>query len=229
MAKDKYDIPYSMAPVKNGRKKKPRYPSYIQEQGRFINRFMSSPAKKLLAYIIFFAVFGTCLITAIRNSRNLGDEDYELDLEHSFSNSREQNFIDDSIIDNHNEQLLNDVDNNNIDDIDEIDILDSDDGEVAKLVDTPSQKKGKANSLKKQFKSSDDEFDQELDDLIASANEQLSKGKSNKNNNKNNNKETEGLKRDIPDDSDLIDKIDAIAAKKSGGRHGNAVKGESLL
>lgn len=209
MAKDKYDIPYSMAP-KNGKKKKSRYSSYIDEQDSFVNRIMSSPAKKLIAYILFFMIFGTCLITALRNSRNIEDkEEYELDLEHSFSTSREQNFIDDSLTDSGKKNLLNDVDNDNIDDIDEIDILDSDDGELAKLVDTPPAKK--SNSLKKQFKSSGDEFDRELDDLVASANEQL-QDKKNKNNK--NNKDIKGPKRQLSDDAELVDKMEAIEAKE---------------
>jgi flagellar hook-basal body complex protein FliE len=205
-SKSKYDIPYAMAPVKNNKKKKSRYSNYIDEQESFFNRVLSSPGKKISAYFIFFVIFGTVFITALRSNRHPEASEYELDLE--YSNSRENNLIDDAIID---KQSINDIDNNNVDDIDEIDILDSDDGEVAKL--TGSTKQKNPNDKKKQFKSTNDEFDQELDELIASANEQLEKSKS---------------KKKVNNIIDQIDQIDDVAAKEAVGRHKNIVKGEHL-
>lgn len=116
-----------MKPTKKGKKKQSKYSSYIEENDTFVNRILSSPGKKLIAYVTFFSVFAVIFFTALRNSKHPEALDYELDLE--FPDSREQNLIDETILDVDDNALRDNAAVVDVE-VDEIDILDSDDGEL---------------------------------------------------------------------------------------------------
>lgn len=197
MSDKKYDIPYAMKPSRKG-KKKTRYATYIEDNDTFVNRILSSPGKKLLAYVTFFSIFAFFFLTALRNSQKPETMDYELDLD--FSNSREENLIDDALINVNSKKRV--APEPGV--VDEIDILDSDDGEYAakkipkeaildksKLKGTGSKadiedelasvdkniakdaKKIKGEKVGSSHKKGVDDFDSELDNQVSSGNEKL--------------------------------------------------------
>ncbi|GAV28738.1 hypothetical protein PMKS-002213 [Pichia membranifaciens] len=144
----KYDIPYSMKPTKKGRKKQSKYSSYIEENDTFVNRLFSTPARKLIAYVTFFSIFAVIFFTALRNSKHPEALDYELEL--GFPDSKEQNLIDQTIVDVNDNTRIGDADSVDVE-VDEIDILDSDDGELqladdAEAEDDVAKTKPKANA-----------------------------------------------------------------------------------
>lgn len=197
MSDKKYDIPYAMKPSKKG-KKKTRYATYIEDSNTFVNRILSSPGRKLLAYVIFFSIFAFLFLTALRSSQQPESMDYELDLD--FSNLREENLIDDALINVNTKKRV--APDSGV--VDEIDILDSDDGEYAakkipkeaildrsklngasnkvdledELVSVDKNiakdaKKIKGEKVGLAHKKGIDDFDNELNDQVSSGNEKL--------------------------------------------------------
>ena len=232
----KYDIPYAMKPkTGKGKGKKSRYSNYIDEQENFMNRMVATPGRKLIAYLIFFSIFAVVFLTALRSSKHPDVIDYEIDTDLVYSNSRENNFIDDAI-DTQNEA---DKDKENGIDIDE---MDADDGEVTIEVPRKSIKKAPApaaaaagsNDKKAQFKGSKEDFGKELDDLISSGNEKLQKGAKGAKGAKakaNVRIEKKDSVEDQVDDDNLIAEMEALEAKKGSSSHGrgkNAVKGQKI-
>lgn len=234
----KYDIPYAMKPKTGkgkgtGKGKKSRYSNYIDEQENFMNRMVATPGRKLIAYLIFFSIFAVVFLTALRSSKHPDVIDYEIDTDLVYSNSRENNFIDDAI-DTQNEA---DKDKENGIDIDE---MDADDGEVTIEVPRKSIKKAAAGSSDKkaQFKGSKEDFGKELDDLISSGNEKLQKGAKGAKGAKANAKAKANVRiekkdsvEDQVDDDNLIAEMEALEAKKGSSSHGrgkNAVKGQKI-
>lgn len=141
----KYDIPYSMKPTKKGKKKQSKYSSYIEENDTFVNRLFSTPARKLIAYVTFFSIFAVIFFTALRNSKHPEGLDYELEV--GFPDSKEQNLIDQTIVDVNDNTQISDA--NAIDvEVDEIDVLDSEDGEL-QLADEVETEKDVANTKPK--------------------------------------------------------------------------------
>lgn len=218
-----------------GKGKKSRYSNYIDEQENFMNRMVATPGRKLIAYLIFFSIFAVVFLTALRSSKHPDVIDYEIDTDLVYSNSRENNFIDDAI-DTQNEA---DKDKENGIDIDE---MDADDGEVTIEVPRKSIKKAPAaaaagsSDKKAQFKGSKEDFGKELDDLISSGNEKLQKGAKGAKGAKAKAKANVRIEKkdsveDQVDDDNLIAEMEALEAKKGSSSHGrgkNAVKGQKI-
>lgn len=217
-----------------GKGKKSRYSNYIDEQENFMNRMVATPGRKLIAYLIFFSIFAVVFLTALRSSKHPDVIDYEIDTDLVYSNSRENNFIDDAI-DTQNEA---DKDKENGIDIDE---MDADDGEVTIEVPRKSIKKAPgpaaaagSNDKKAQFKGSKEDFGKELDDLISSGNEKLQKGAKGAKGAKakaNVRIEKKDSVEDQAEDDNLIAEMEALEAKKGSSSHGrgkNAVKGQKI-
>ncbi|CAI8496823.1 unnamed protein product [Pichia kudriavzevii] len=161
MTNSKYDIPYAMTPVKNGKKgkgKKSKYSAYLEDQDSWYNRMLSPNARKLLAYILFFSIFATVFLTALKNHKRAEMKGYDMELE--YSNSREANLISDEV-DNFHDANHEELD------VDEIDIFDSDEGEIAS---PPRKSIKKANE---DAKRGDSSFDEELDELVETGNKKL--------------------------------------------------------
>lgn len=218
-SKSKYDIPYAMTPVNNSRKKKTKYSRYIDEKE---NRLLSTPGRKLAAYVLFFVVFASVFLSALRNSKAPNALEYEVDLE--YSNSRINNLISDSIEQDEraersapgtgekSELFVSDADE--ADQMqDEIDVLDSDDGEVGDVSRTATKKTADKKAHAKDAK---DEFEQQLDDLLDEGNSKIKdkKGPSNLKN-----KKSDGLIEEVEELGD---------AKARGNRRKNAFKGENV-
>lgn len=243
MSNKKYDIPYSLKPSKKGKKSK--YASYIEDNDTFANRFLSSPGKKLLAYIIFFAIFAYVFISALRGSKHPESVDYELDLE--FSNNRKKNLIDETILDsnddNYNDNSVNSGTESNIDsidiEIDTIDLLDSDEGELP----LGSNDEKSEQNLKKKNKNNnkindknagkfDNDANDELSDQISSGNEKLNANKAkwdkiNLLENKKREADRARRNKKIVDEQ-LIDEVDKMERLREKGRNKNAIKGEEI-
>lgn len=245
MSNKKYDIPYSMKPTK--KHKKSKYSKYIDENDTFVTRFLSSPGRKLCAYVTFFTIFACIFLNALRSSKHPDAVAYEIDL--NFSGDREKNLIDETISNSKSLNIPDDSQIAEIDEIDEIDILDSDDGELplSNIKDTKAdnnQKKGNSNSkstqntVKSNIKNNKnnrkvnnkgDNFDDELSDQISSGNEKLKAAKEKWNkinameNKRSNVHEIENQKIT---NEELIDKVDKMEQQREKGRNKNAVKGE---
>ncbi|OUT20253.1 hypothetical protein CAS74_004500 [Pichia kudriavzevii] len=146
MTNSKYDIPYAMTPVKNGKKgkgKKSKYSAYLEDQDSWYNRMLSPNARKLLP---------------LKNHKKAEMKGYDMELE--YSNSREANLISDEV-DNFHDANHEELD------VDEIDIFDSDEGEIAS---PPRKSIKKANE---DAKRGDSSFDEELDELVETGNKKL--------------------------------------------------------
>lgn len=244
MSNKKYDIPYSMKPTK--KHKKSKYSKYVDDNDNFVSRFLSSPGKKLFAYVLFFTIFAYVFIRALRNSKHPDAVAYEIDL--NFSNDREKNLIDETISNSKPLNIPDDSKISEIDEISEIDILDLDDGELplSNIKDVKfDNQKGKNNvkSTKNTVKSNNnkngknnkkvnnniDDFDNELSDQISSGNEKLkaTKEKWDKINLRENKRSNiQKIENHKITDEELIDTVDKMEHQREKGRNKNAVKGE---